>query len=267
MEKIKVFGEELKELISRKNIRKIIFIGGSDTGKTTLLKDICRFLLTIEISPGIVDCDVGQSFVGPPSTISFVKIKNRVFEFFPFPDRFYFTGAITPGANIVGFLTGIEKMRGVIERERGKILIDTTGYIKVYTYVYKAEPKKSYYYQTCTRTPICDNACSSGDRRCSPTGTEYQECVQDTYGCWDWGGAISCGADKYCLNGDCIIKHATYGCYDNDVYWYDELGNRDDKKEECGYDSCENWSEPYLINDTWYASRAVSYTHLTLPTN
>jgi len=119
MEKIEVFSEELKEIISRKNIKKIIFIGGSDTGKTTLLKDICRFLLTAKISTGIVDCDVGQSFVGPPSTISFVKIKNRVFEFFPFPDKFYFTGGITPGANIIGFLTGIEKMKGIVEKETG----------------------------------------------------------------------------------------------------------------------------------------------------
>ena len=36
------------------------------------------------------------------------------------------------------------------------------------------------------------------------------------------------------------ISHNYSKCYDNDVYWYDSCGNRQEKKEECGDAGCRN---------------------------
>jgi len=122
---------DIGKFIFRKEIKKILFIGDTDTGKTTLLKEIAKTLIFQKIPVSIVDCDIGQSFIGPPTTISFIKLKKRVYNFFPFPEKFYFTGVISPADNIVSFLGGIEKMNKICEkRNNGKILIDTTGYIK-----------------------------------------------------------------------------------------------------------------------------------------
>ena len=44
------------------------------------------------------------------------------------------------------------------------------------------------------------------------------------------------------INGEefCIVcvSHASFSCYDNDVYWYDSCGNREGKREECGNPGC-----------------------------
>jgi len=129
--KIKLINDSDVEFIFRKKIKKILFIGDTDTGKTALLKEIAKTLISHQISVSIIDCDVGQSFIGPPTTISFIKLKKKVYNFFPFPERFYFTGVISPTDNIVSFLAGIEKMSKICgERPNDKILVDTTGYIK-----------------------------------------------------------------------------------------------------------------------------------------
>ena len=122
---------DIGKFIFTKKLKKILFIGDTDTGKTTLLKKIAKTLIFQKIPVSIVDCDIGQSFIGPPTTISFIKLKKKVYNFFPFPEKFYFTGVISPADNIVSFLGGIEKMNKTCEkRPDGKILIDTTGYIK-----------------------------------------------------------------------------------------------------------------------------------------
>jgi len=38
------------------------------------------------------------------------------------------------------------------------------------------------------------------------------------------------------------IPHDSYKCYDNDVYWYDSCGAREDKKQECG---TSGWTNEY----------------------
>lgn len=43
--------------------------------------------------------------------------------------------------------------------------------------------------------------------------------------------------DRGCSGGVCCTNHATYACYDGDVYWYSGCNRRQDKKEECGTDT------------------------------
>ncbi len=43
---------------------------------------------------------------------------------------------------------------------------------------------------------------------------------------------VECGAVG-CSNGVCCTSHTSYSCYDDDVYWYDGCGVREEKKEEC----------------------------------
>jgi len=129
MEKIELLKEEDLKIILSKNIKKILFIGGTDTGKTTLIKDIANFLYEKE-DVYIFDCDIGQSHVGPPTTIGYAKIENKIENFYLNPEKFYFVGSITPSSAIIEFITGIIKIDRYLNEKEGKILIDTTGYIK-----------------------------------------------------------------------------------------------------------------------------------------
>lgn len=53
-----------------------------------------------------------------------------------------------------------------------------------------------------------------------------------------------CGFGKICFNGKCAdsgsvdcTNHSQMECYDNDVYWYDSCGTREEKSKDCGEDS------------------------------
>ena len=50
-------------------------------------------------------------------------------------------------------------------------------------------------------------------------------------------------------------SHEYHKCYNDDVYWFDSCGNREEKKEECGSDSCDTWGINYCKNDDLYHSR------------
>ncbi len=130
MEKVELIREKDFEIFLSKEIKKILFIGGSDTGKTTLIKNIANFLFENKEDVYIFDCDIGQSHIGPPTTIGYAKVKEKIEDFYLKPEKFYFVGSITPANCIIEFLTGISRINNFISEKQGKILIDTTGYIK-----------------------------------------------------------------------------------------------------------------------------------------
>lgn len=131
MEGIEILKKEEFESFLRKEIKKVIFIGGSDTGKTTLIKNIANFLFQNKEEVFIFDCDIGQSHIGPPTTIGYAKLKERIGDdFYLNPDKFYFVGSVTPSLAIVEFLTGVFKIFQYLNNKKGKILVDTTGYIR-----------------------------------------------------------------------------------------------------------------------------------------
>lgn len=127
---IEILKKEEFEIFLPKAINKILFIGGSDTGKTTLIKNIANFLFENRKNVYIFDCDIGQSHVGPPTTIGYAKLKEKIENFYLTPEKFYFVGSVTPSNCIIEFLTGISRMNSYISKEKGKFLVDTTGYIK-----------------------------------------------------------------------------------------------------------------------------------------
>ena len=73
-------------------------------------------------------------------------------------------------------------------------------------------------------TKYCDGSGNCG--ACAPScscESGYNDCNND----------MSDGCETY---GPCCVSHSSYSCYDDDVYWYDSCGSREDKKEECGAD-------------------------------
>lgn len=53
----------------------------------------------------------------------------------------------------------------------------------------------------------------------------------------------------------CCISHYSYTCYDNDVYYYDSCGVKEDKALECGEDSCGSFGNNYCKNGDVYKKR------------
>ena len=108
----------------------VLVIGATDVGKTTF----CRFLADSAIARGLktafVDADVGQSQIGPPTTIGmkFLVPENSPVQFNGIADQLYFVGDLSPRGHYLEMLTGTRLM---VDRAREVdfIIVDTTGYI------------------------------------------------------------------------------------------------------------------------------------------
>ena len=110
----------------------VLVIGSTDVGKTTF----CRFLADSAIRQGLktafVDADVGQSQIGPPTTIGMKSLapESSPVRFNGIADHLYFVGDLSPRGHSLEVLTGTRLMVDrARETEADFIVIDTTGYI------------------------------------------------------------------------------------------------------------------------------------------
>jgi polynucleotide 5'-hydroxyl-kinase GRC3/NOL9 len=115
-------------LVDPKN-RLVMIMGASDTGKTTLVECLVDFLSRKAVV-GLVDLDMGQSHIGPPTTIAWGKIFRgfKGWEEIEVED-FYFTGAVSPVGNLLPALVGARLMTDRALAATRKVVVDTTGLI------------------------------------------------------------------------------------------------------------------------------------------
>ena len=114
----------------------VLVIGATDVGKSTF----CRFLIdrgvTSGLKVGFVDADVGQSQIGPPTTIGLkVVVPNdsmeRLEEIDGDPDALYFVGWNSPERHLLQCVAGTRLMvDAALKTGADLIVVDTTGYIE-----------------------------------------------------------------------------------------------------------------------------------------
>jgi polynucleotide 5'-hydroxyl-kinase GRC3/NOL9 len=109
--------------------RMIMIIGGADTGKTTMIACLADFLAG-NASTGIVDLDMGQSHVGPPTTIGWGRVGGEFKDWRDIAvEDFYFTGTVTPVGSLVPALTGAKLISDKALASCEKVIVDTTGLV------------------------------------------------------------------------------------------------------------------------------------------
>jgi len=100
----------LSELIQGKTA---IFLGGVDTGKSTLIRRLHQL-----VGGEVIDADLGQSEIGPPACVSLGDYKHV--------KESYFVGDISPRGNFIQLLSAVAQ---AVRAAEGPCLIDTDGYI------------------------------------------------------------------------------------------------------------------------------------------
>lgn len=68
---INITKEVVDEIVNPEN-KCIMVLGGVDVGKTVLIENIAKFL-SETTDFGIIDLDMGQSNIGPPTTVTTPK--------------------------------------------------------------------------------------------------------------------------------------------------------------------------------------------------
>ncbi len=108
-----------------------IILGATDTGKTTLANFLILNLCRRGLKVALVDADIGQSSLGPPTAIGLAIFRSDPdWEVVFSPPEIFFVGSTTPEGHFPLVLEGIERM---VDKARSYapevILIDTTGFV------------------------------------------------------------------------------------------------------------------------------------------
>lgn len=106
-----------------------MILGRVDTGKSTFCRQLACASLECGRKVAIVDADVGQSWIGPPTTVG-MKIVTKDFTSSLFPDSFYFVGSISPERHLLQTTVGVKRMvESAIFAGADLVIVDTTGLV------------------------------------------------------------------------------------------------------------------------------------------
>lgn len=142
----------------------VLVLGASDVGKSTFCRFLIDYACAASMNAALVDADVGQSQIGPPTTIGLkhftATIENEI-VYLPFggygnkhnlpnhklesdsapsndnieknintTDNLYFVGSLSPNRNLLPMLTGTRLMvDSALNAGSDFIVVDTTGFV------------------------------------------------------------------------------------------------------------------------------------------
>ncbi|MCG9126623.1 hypothetical protein JT359_03375 [Candidatus Poribacteria bacterium] len=126
-----------------KSNQTVIVIGTTDSGKSTFCRFLIDFACTAGMKVGFVDTDVGQSQIGPPTTIGMqiyqpieIESEQNFLEQYQqsldISDSLYFVGDTSPHRSLLYVLSGTRLMVEAVYKQKTDFnVIDTSGYLHV----------------------------------------------------------------------------------------------------------------------------------------
>ncbi|UCG50441.1 MAG: GTPase [Candidatus Latescibacterota bacterium] len=116
--------ELVSALESDASWRSLVVVGTVDSGKSTL----CRFIgahFAHQFRTAAVDCDPGQSVLGPPTTLGFAWEPLATDQ----PVAMRFIGSTSPAGHYMQMLTGIRRLADrAVELGAERQIFDSSGY-------------------------------------------------------------------------------------------------------------------------------------------
>jgi polynucleotide 5'-hydroxyl-kinase GRC3/NOL9 len=98
-------------------------LGARDTGKSTLIRWLARSCAQRGLDTWLVDADVGQSDIGPPTTVGATRMGGTA-------THLAFVGDHSPRGHLLQVVGGTAHLVQLAMRERADVvLVNTTGYV------------------------------------------------------------------------------------------------------------------------------------------
>jgi polynucleotide 5'-hydroxyl-kinase GRC3/NOL9 len=119
------------QIIRRDMIKKgvCLVLGGSDTGKTTLAAALARHAASSR-SVASDDDDIGQSHIGPPTTVGWGTLDNPTVDLSDLTVKgISFVGHVTPVGHLLQLTTAITQCVQQARKAAELVIIDTPGLI------------------------------------------------------------------------------------------------------------------------------------------
>ena len=122
--------EHIDAVISSPGV--VAVVGDVDVGKSTFCALLANRGLQAGIPTAVIDADMGQSEIGPPTTIGLGLVETPIQALGDLdPRALFFVGSTSPAGHLLAAATGTKKL---VERARslGKdlIIVDTTGLVR-----------------------------------------------------------------------------------------------------------------------------------------
>jgi polynucleotide 5'-hydroxyl-kinase GRC3/NOL9 len=106
-----------------------LILGAADTGKTTLAAALAK-RAALSRPVGIIDADIGQSHIGPPTTVGWALIDNPEISFSQLAvSGISFVGDVTPVGHLLQLTAAIAQCVRRASKAAELIIIDTPGLI------------------------------------------------------------------------------------------------------------------------------------------
>ncbi len=109
----------------------VVVLGASDAGKSTLIAVLANAAVEAGRAVAIVDSDVGQSSIGPPTCVSMARVPGPFTSFSELhPDALDFVGTPSPVGHLLGFVSSAQAMVQAARATGAEtVLVDTTGLV------------------------------------------------------------------------------------------------------------------------------------------
>lgn len=106
----------------------VFLIGGMDTGKSTMAVAITREALRRGRSVALVDADIGNSTIGPPTCVGLKVIRSEAdIDARRAADRLHFVGGVSPDRLVLQHVIATTAMAQAGQEAADLVIVDTTG--------------------------------------------------------------------------------------------------------------------------------------------
>jgi len=107
-----------------------VVVGGADTGKTTLCTFLSNYLIAEDRQVAVVDADIGQTDLGPPTTMAAGEVKARVTSLSQImPSERLFIGLTSPGRAKDKVIRSTKRLVGYHTTPGRITIVNTDGWV------------------------------------------------------------------------------------------------------------------------------------------
>jgi len=126
------WSDAAKELISLEKPLAVMVLGGIDSGKTSFCTFLVNEALKNGLRTGIINADLGQSDVGPPSTVGFNFVTKPVKDLFEIDAKdVVFVGTTSPSGTITALIDGLMHLKQEsLDAGADFVVINTDGWVE-----------------------------------------------------------------------------------------------------------------------------------------
>ncbi len=119
----------VEEILKGKHT-SVIFIGDTDTGKTTLWRLTAEALISRGHTIGLVDSDIGQASLFLPATVSAKVVSSTEVLDSRDVDFIYFVGLFNPALSLENHIRAAKRAFEFAKKRAPIVLLDTTGLVR-----------------------------------------------------------------------------------------------------------------------------------------